>query len=154
MVTVRVTTRTGVRDDGSVWHKIDFVREADDVDESAPTSTEDYICDEIIVQQYPDSPERLVCACYDSDECVWQGVFEARELTFDPISLLGRGESRRLLGVEASEDEPPAMAADSVGVGTLDEQARAGNPPVQVRTALQSLGMTVVPQGTWWLDTP
>lgn len=86
--------------------------------------------DQIVIQFDPDDEQRLYCRCYDEEDEAFTGAFVRRNLSFDPISYIGRGEASRLDGVEAVEDD---------------------RLPDDVMTAMQSIGMTVVPTGEWWL---
>jgi len=135
-----MTTRTGVNDDGSVEHIINFEYESGE--RETCEDRYDYECDSIVVTHSPEDAQRMMCRCLDEEgDIAWHGAFETRDLAFAPISLLGRGESSTLLGIEPIEDRQPEM------------DGLTGYVPPQIRTVMQSLGMAVVPQGTWWLDT-
>lgn len=88
--------------------------------------------DRIVVRVPKDNPNRLACTAYEGEEAVWQTSFENRSLSFDPISLMGRGESEKLQGTS-----PVSKPYESV--------------PRDVMVAMNGLGLTVVPQGEWWL---
>jgi hypothetical protein len=64
-----------------------------------------------------------------------------RELSFDPVSVIGRGESERLAGTSAST-EP---------YNTTGETGYEGVPD-PVHMALNSIGLAVVPNGEEWLN--
>jgi len=96
----------------------------------------------VVIRHTPDDAERMTCHCYNEDgNAIWQHAFERREMTFDPISILGRGESTRLLGTSPTEEY--------VGPGDVTERSEV---PETVQTLFNALGMTIVPRGEWWLN--
>ena len=93
---------------------------------------------ETVVCEYPvDDPERFIVRGYTNstdDDPSYQNVFEIRELSFTPVSIVGLGERERLTGVSTAGED---------GYDSL---------PRDIMLSLHSLGFTAVPQGTRWLD--
>lgn len=91
--------------------------------------------DSVVVRVPPEEDDMFTVHCFqgDEDEPSYENAFEMRDLSFDPISVLGRGESEHIGGVSASN-------ADYEGV------------PRDAMKALNAIGLAVVPQGRWWLD--
>jgi uncharacterized protein YkuJ len=87
------------------------------------------------------SEDTFSVAAMKDDERVYQNSFGMRELSFDPVSVLGRGVSERLGGVSASTN--PYNTTGEVGYEGV---------PDPVRVALNSMGFAVVPEGRGWLD--
>jgi len=65
---------------------------------------DDEAVDEVRMVLSPSEDTFSVAAMKD-DETVYQNSFAMRELSFDPVSVLGRGQSDRLGGVSASDSE-------------------------------------------------
>jgi hypothetical protein len=101
---------------------------------------DDEAVDEVRMVLSPSEDTFSVAAMKD-DETVYQNSFAMRELSFDPVSVLGRGQSDRLGGVSASESE--TLSEGEVGYEGV---------PNSVHTALNSMGFAVVPNGSEWLD--
>jgi hypothetical protein len=76
----------------------------------------------------------------EADELVYEQSFEMRDLSFDPISVIGRGETSKLTGTSPTQ---PSVNDEPNG----DEDI-----PNDVETALNALGLAVVPNGEWWLN--
>lgn len=90
--------------------------------------------DSVDIHYDPKHDDRIVVTAYDEDgEEVYQNTFERRELSFDPITAIGRGETNRLEGTTPASDD-------------------ANNVPDDIQLALNAVGMTAVPEGTEWLD--
>jgi hypothetical protein len=119
--TMTVSKRTLVDDDGSLSHILEY-DDGDDVD-----------FDAIVVKHDPDDDSRMVCVGYVGEDEQYRAMFKRRSLQFDPISVIGRGQTERLEGISDAE-------GDSSGV------------PPDISTAVNSIGFTVVPNGEWWLD--
>lgn len=117
-------TITTTRSDGSVEHRV------------TPSDSE---FDTVLIRHSPDEPETFNVTCYVDDEVVEQFTFQTRQMSFKPLSLLGRGTSETLQGVSTTDD-------------TDDPIAHRDEIPATVRVAFESMGLTVVPRGTEWLD--
>lgn len=115
--------RTSLDENGQLVHEIEF-------------EEGDYDHDRIRIRHMEDDdhPERMVAEGFDGEELVFRTVFEARDLSFDPISPLDKSESERLLGTSLVNDTD------------LEEI------PQSVSTAFNTLGMAIVPKGEDWLD--
>lgn len=120
--------RTIMGDDGGVQHVFEY----GDTDEIPYSRVE--------IRHQPDNPEILTVHAHEDDSIVFQDAFKVRDLSFDPISVMGRGESKKLLGTSPVDDH--------VKTDRLDET----EVPREINTVFNSLGMTIVPQGEWWLD--
>lgn len=94
---------------------------------------------ERVVCEYPvENPEQFIIRGYKQDDPddrpSYENVFEMRELSFTPISIAGLGERNKMTGVStAGGDEYNTIPRD-------------------IMLSLNSLGFTLVPQGTGWLD--
>lgn len=105
-------------DDGAIIHLLDF---------------EDQDFERLVLRHEPEDHNVVYCYGYEenAEEPSYQTAFQRRELTFDPISIIGRGESNRVEGVSTSEN--------------IEEV------PTPVNVALNSIGMALVPNGDEWL---
>lgn len=88
--------------------------------------------DSVVVRIPPtdDESQLIAVEAFQGDESVYRETFELRDLSFDPISIIGRGETSSVTGISNSDDDVPEG----------------------VSTALNGLGMAVVPSGEWWLN--
>jgi hypothetical protein len=109
--------RSRYDDDGSLVRIVDY-----DAGESP--------YDRVIIR-IPTDQEIIAVQGFEGDEQTYQDAFEIRDLSFDPISLLGRGETDRLTGTSTDDHE---------------------SVPTDVSVALNGMGFTVVPSGREWLD--
>jgi hypothetical protein len=130
---VIVTNRSTYDEDGTYCRVIEF-------DEDQPFDT-------VLVRFNPERENIFTVRATDDGETVYTNAFEIRELSFDPISVLGMGERDRLTGV--SENSP------EVGGDTRQsERATDGGDdhlPDSLAVALNSLGFAPVPRGEDWL---
>jgi len=110
--------RSYVDDDGSLVHIISFAN--------------DSTYDRIEIRHDPDDETKLYVRGYEGETTAFTQGFERRELSFDPISAIGRGETDNLEGVSETS--------------SIDEL------PSDISAALNSIGMAPVPQGEWWLN--
>jgi len=102
---------------------------------------EDTDINRVVVRAPPDS-DVMVVSGYDGDDAVvYEQSFEMRELNFDPISAVGRGEKSRMTGATTNDTED-----DDGDDGQLDAVPR------DVETALNGIGFAIVPDGEWWLN--
>jgi len=90
--------------------------------------------DRVVIRVPPVGDDMFTCHCYaaGADDPTYEAAFEMRDLSFDPISVLGRGQSDRLGGVSST--------------GGYEDVPR------DTMTALNAIGLAVVPQGRGWLD--
>jgi hypothetical protein len=122
--TMGVSTSTSYDDEGAYVRVVDF----DEPDTSGIAR--------VVIRVFPDDENQFAVYAYDDEgEIVYEDVFAQRELSFDPVSPLGRGASSRLQGVTGNS------TAD--GVDGL---------PSRVQTGLNAIGFAPVPHGTDWLD--
>ena len=112
----------------------------EDGDELRTFKYESDSVDEVRIQLHPTEDTFEVAALQDG-QTVYHNTFRLRELSFDPVSVLGRGESDRLGGVSASDGE--TLTEGEVGYEGV---------PLPVHVALNSMGFAVVPEGEGWLD--
>jgi len=113
--------RSTVTTDGTALHILDF-----GVDEGA--------YDQIVVELPLEHDGVLVVrALRDGGDQPETYSFSVRELSFDPISVMGKGETERVVGTSPTETDFDDLSPD-------------------VRRALLSIGYTAVPDGTTWLD--
>ncbi len=115
-----VDKRSVVESDGALRHVLSY--------ESSGEVTN------IEIRHDPNDDSLMQVTAYNDDDVIYQNVFEMRDLSFDPISAIGRGETDKLTGMS------------STGNGDDD------TIPEEVALAFNSIGMAVVPQGRWWLD--
>lgn len=113
-------------DDGAVEHTV------------TPHDNSEY--DRIVITHTIDDPARFTVQCYTDGGVDESFAVETRNMSFDPVSLLGRGETDRLQGVSIT---------DNSGSDPVTERA---NIPEDVKIAFESLGFTIVPRGRGWLD--
>lgn len=92
----------------------------------------DWPVDSVVVRVPPESDDTFTLHAYEDNEVVYEELFEIRDLAFDPVTALGRGETNTLTGLSPSDDD--------------------SDIPHHITVALQSIGYTDVPNGTWWLD--
>jgi hypothetical protein len=117
-----VQRHTTVDDDGALSHILEY---EDD--------TFEY--DAVEIRHDPNNDDIIQCRGYKGDEVVYQNAFKIRDLSFEPISAIGRGESEKLLGTSPQSD-----TTDDDGV------------PDDINVAFNAIGMAVVPEGRWWID--
>lgn len=96
---------------------------------------EQFEFDSTVVRVPPDEDDVFTCHCYIDDELRYENIFKMRELAFDPISPLGRGESDRLGGISSTDTDD---SNDDI--------------PRDVSIAMNSIGFAIVPEERWWLD--
>lgn len=99
--------------------------------------------DTVVVRLPPDADVFTVEAYRegdDEDELVYEQSFEMRDLSFDPISVIGRGETSKVTGTSPTQPSPNDEPNDDEDI------------PDDVETALNALGLAVVPEGEWWLN--
>jgi hypothetical protein len=129
--TMGVSTSTSYDEEGAYVRIVDFDKPQGENEES-PTSG----IARVVIRVFPDDEDQFAVYAYDDEgEIVYEDVFAQRELSFDPVSPLGRGASSRLQGVTGNS------TAD--GVDGL---------PSRVQTGLNAIGFAPVPHGTDWLD--
>jgi len=116
-----VEKRTVLDDDGSPRHVLNY--------EDVP----DVEYDVVVFKFDPDDESLVHCFAYVGEDIDYQNTFQRREMTFDPISVIGRGESERMEGISENEDNDADVPRD-------------------VGAALNAIGFANVPQGDWWLD--
>lgn len=116
-----IQKRSFTGDDGAVHHVLNY----EDVDVEYDT---------IEIRLTPDDNSLMQVVGYKRDEVVYQNSFRQRRLTFDPVSVIGRGESNQLAGTSPADD----TSEDGV--------------PEEVEIAFNAIGMAVVPDGEWWLN--
>jgi hypothetical protein len=73
-------------------------------------------------------------------------ALETRTLSFNPVSLLDRGESERLLGVS------PTASDDNDTDDSTDPVTERETLSPAIKAACESLGFTIVPRGKEWID--
>jgi len=118
---MQLDSRSLVDDDGRLQHTFEYDQPYDGVDS-------------VVLTFSAEDDAHIVCRAYDGEEDVYQTSFQRRALSFDPISVIGRGETERLEGVTAGDgDEREAV-------------------PEAVQVACNAVGFSVVPSGEWWLS--
>jgi len=151
-----VTAKRSTYDEGGAYCRIiefDASAEASSVASSSEDAEfdEDQPFDTVLVRFDPDRENIFTVRATDDGETVYTNAFEVRELSFDPISVLGMGERERLTGV--SENTPSVGGDRRRGDGGTHGQPDGGDDhlPDALVTALNSLGFAAVPQGDDWL---
>ena len=86
---------------------------------------------------------RMSLTIEDDNEPIYKASFERRQLTFPPVSVIGRGEATELTGVSVTDE----------GKSVIDETYAEGDRdiPFEATVALNAFGFSPVPQGEWWL---
>jgi len=120
-------TRSTVDDDGAILSELVYGDVGDDQ------------YDKVVFRIPTDG--QIACRCYIDENVVESYTFTTREMVFDPISVIGRGESEQALGVRPVDE------------ATETELRTDGWVSWQLQTALHAMGLTAVPSGREWMDT-
>lgn len=136
IMTAKLKKQTGVADSGALQHNFEFTDDAHDIDNI-----------EIDIDVGDGDDQLIRCVAYSDSDVVYRNAFKPRDIQFDPISILGRGESSSLLGVSPNE-----VGYTGQGGGDDADPICGNDIPRDVQIAFNSIGLSVVPQGTWWLD--
>jgi hypothetical protein len=116
-----VKKRTVLDEDSSPRHVLNY--------ENVPNVKYDVV----VFKFDPDNESLVHCLAYVGEDIAYQNTFKRRELSFNPISVIGRGKSQQMTGVSENDTD-------------------GDNVPEDVGTALNAIGFTNVPDGDWWID--
>jgi hypothetical protein len=101
--------------------------------------------------RYPiETDSRLHVLGYVGEDAAYQESFEVRDLSFAPVSAMGKGEMDSAVGLtladEHDDGDETVKAESATGYTDFD------GVPRSVMLALLGVGYTVVPDGRRWLD--
>lgn len=114
-----IDKRTVMDDDGAERHVFDYKGESR------------VAYDMVIFKNDPDDDSLIHCVAYKGEDIAYQTTFKQREMSFDPISSIGRGQTTEMWGVSDQQD---------------------AEVPRDIAIGLNVLGFAPVPSGEWWLD--
>lgn len=102
--------------------------------------------------RYPiETDSRLHVIGYSGEDAAYRESFEVRDLSFAPVSAMGKGEMDSAVGLTLADDESE-NDGETVHTESATGYTDFDGVPRSVMLALLGVGYTVVPDGRRWLD--
>jgi hypothetical protein len=125
--------RSFTEEDGTLVHVLDY----DDGESSF---------DSVAIRYPIDTKDTVHVVGYEGDDAVYKESFRERDVSFEPVSAMGKGAMSSAIGLSVADGDTDTPPETPTGYGDFDEVPRS------VMLALLGVGYTVVPDGRGWLD--